>query len=538
MWRKSRNFAAMKRQIAILCGCLILMMMTGCNNGKLMPAELAVADSLMEEHPDSALRILRQIGSTSDWTEHDRMLLGLLLSQAEDKNKVNRTSDSTMLIVAEYFEHHGSPRWKALAWFELGRISSDIGLSGQAISAYTHAMDTDTLSTDSALLSTRAKAAIWMGHTLMYQDLYAQAMPYFEKALALTERCKDRKTNVFSLRDIARCHVAQGNTTDGEARFVEAAHKALARKDTSMYKSVQVELSDLYLSTEDFERMRQCLDASMGLSGGDSSIVFNQMANYYLATGDTDSAAIFFRRGIHDANPYVSRDATLNLADLMAERGNFREAYQLLDKSISEDDSLTAVEQGQNANIIKTLSRKLEREKQQDRQLRRQTNIIYVFTLAFVCLWLFTYFTIRHKNLLNKMQRERAERLMAELRKAEGTERPKREQGIRVFSESDIYTAFHSQDFMPSLQDYHILEDALNATYDDCITKIRQLHDGLKDKEIHLCMLEKTEVPNKLICYYLGMEPNALSMLRARLYTKLFKQKGSADKFREFIKTL
>lgn len=538
MWRKSSNFAVMKRQIAILCSCLLTLALAGCQSRKPMPEELAIADSLMEEQPDSALKILRQIGSANGWSEHDRMLSGLLLSQAEDKNKVNRTSDSTMLAVAEYYERCGSPRRKALAWFELGRISSDIGLSGQAISAYTHAMDTDTLSSDSALLSIRAKAAIWMGHTLMYQDLYAQAMPYFEKALALAKQCADRKTEVFSLRDIARCHVAQGNTTDGETIFIEAARKALARNDTNMYKSVEVELSDLYLSTEDYGSMRRCLNASTGLSGGDSSIVFNQLANYFLATGNADSAAIFFRRCIHDPNPYVRRDATLNLADLMAERGNFQEAYRLLEKSIYEDDSLTAVEQGQNANIIKTLGRKLEREKQQDHMLRRQTDIIHAFVLAFACLSLFTFFTIRHKNLLNRMQRERAERLMAELHKAGQVERPKREQSIRDFSESDIYTAFHSPDFMPSLQDYHKLEDALNATFDECITKIRQLHDGLKDKEIRLCMLEKSEVPNKLICYYLGMEANALSMLRARLYTKLFKQKGSADKFHEFIKTL
>ena len=527
----------MKRHFIIICSCLAMLLTVACKGRRPMPAELETAESLLAGHSDSALALLQQMQPADDWSEHDRMLLALLRSQAEDRHKVNRTSDSTMLAVADWFDRHGDARQRALAWFELGRISSDIGLTGQAIDAYRRALDTDTLSADSDVVRIRSKAAIWMGQTLMYQDLYAQAMPYFDKAHQLAQQCGDRSTESFALRDMARSYMAQGNTADGEQYYLQAAKTAEDNSDTTQFQAIQMELSDLYCSTEDFGKMKSCLDACTDYSGADAGIVQNQLANYYLALDKTDSAAMFFERVIYDDNPYVRRDATLNLADLKAGEGNFREAYELLAKSIYEDDSLTAAEQGQNANLIKTLSNKLEREKLQDRQLRRQTNIIYGLALAFVCLLLYAYFTIRHKNLLSRLQREKAERLMAELTKRPDEQLPK-PQTIRAFTESEVYTSFHDPNFTPTLQDFHALEDALNATYDGCIAKIRQLHDRLKEKEMHLCMLEKAEVPNKLICADLGMEPNALSMLRARLYTKLFKQKGTADKFREFIKTL
>ena len=522
-------------------------MMVACNNRGAVPDVLLEADSLMEGHPDSALSILRYVEPNNDWRKHDRMLHALLLSQAEDKcymmsggpkDRFNRTSDSIMLVVADYFKGDRNPSLRALAWFELGRISSDMELTGQAIDAYRRAFDTDTLSTDSSLVSIRAMAADWMGHTLMYQDLYGDAMPHFQKAVGLAKQCGDTKTEYFALRDVARCYMSQGNLQDGERCYIQASQMALAHQDTTMFQNVQMELSDLYASTEEYDKMKACLDACMGYAGRDKGIVYNQLAGYYLATGHTDSATMYLRKVIYDDNPYVRRSATLDLADLKADEGNFREAYELLAKSIMEDDSLTMIEQGQSANLIRTLTEKLEREKAQDYRLRRQKNIIFGLALLLVTILLFTYFTIHHKNLLNRIQREKAERLMAELHKAQQTNRPKREQDARTFAESEIYTAFHDPNFTPTLQDYHRLEDALEQTYDGCISKIRDLHEGIKEKELRLCMLEKAEVPNKLICYYLGMEANALSMLRARLYTKLFKQKGSVDKFKEFIKAL
>lgn len=529
----------MKSYACIICTCLLTVLTISCGGSQPTPSLLTKADSLMEEHPGQAFQLLRSSkNNIASWNEECRMKHALLLSQAEDKNKVNRTNDSTMQVVAHYFDSHGDSRWRALGWFELGRICSDMQLTGEAINAYKHALDTDTLSKDSAVLTLRAKAAIWIGQTLMYQDIYNKALSFFLKAKTLAGQSGDRRTQAFTLRDIARSYVAQKNLKKGELFFRQASLMALSNKDISTYKSMLVELSDVYYSTNEYPKMKTVLDACGGLRNSDSCIVVNQLANYYLTVGNTDSAAMLFQRELYAEDPFVRRDATLNLANLKAQQGKYKESYKLLEKSISEDDSVTAAEQNQNANLIQTLNDKLEKEKIQDHRLRRQMNFIYTLSLAIVCLILFTYFSIRRKNLQNRIQRDKAEHLMEELRKAGQTERPWRNQNIRTFTESNIYESFHNPNFTPRTQDYHALEDALNNSYDDCIIKIRQLLEGLKDKELNLCILEKAEVSNKLICANLGMEPNALSMLRARLYAKIFHQKGSADKFHEFIKTL
>lgn len=525
-------------QFMIACCCLLTIVSCGSNHHS-QPLALLTAGSLISDHPDSALLLLDEIAADAEtWPKEDRMQYYLLRNRAEDKCHNLHDNDSVMQEAVRYFDKHGSSQERALAWFELGRVYDKMQLTGDAINAYNHSQATDTLSTDSAVLSIRARAANQIGQVNMYQDLYRQSQPHFRKAIQLGELAGDTVVQIYAIRNLARSHVALEQYEQGVAMFKKATQMALDCDDVESFQTIQVELSDTYLNLDDLPRMKASLDACHSLGTTDSCILTNQYANYYLATGNLDSAALLFRRGLDADNPYVQRDAMLNSADILAERQQYREAFELLGRSIAKDDSLTAVEKGQHANLIATLNKKLENERRQDAMLRRQDLIIIILSLFLFGLMLFAYFTIKHKNLLNRLQREKADKLMLELREAQQQPRPSRVQGAREFSETTLYTNFHDPRFVPRLADYNALEDALNTTYDGCIEKVRQLNGKLKDKEIMLCMLEKAKVPNKLICAFLGMEPNALSMMRSRLYYKLFKRKGTADLFHEFISTL
>lgn len=530
----------MERCVKFLIACCCLLTIVSCgSNHHSQPLALLTADSLISDHPDSALLLLAEIAAEAEtWPREDRMRYYLLRNRTEEKCHILHDNDSAMQEAVRYFNKHGSSQERALAWFQLGRVYDEMQLTGDALNAYNHSLATDTLSTDSAVLSIRARAVNQIGQVNMYQDLYRQSQPHFRKAFQLGERAGDTVVQIFALRNLARSHVALEQYEQGVAMFNKAAQMALDCDDAESFQTIQVELSDTYLNLDDLPRMKASLDACYNLQTTDSCILTNQYANYYLATGHLDSAAILFRQGLDADNPYVQRDALLNLADILAERQQYREASELRGRSIANDDSLTAVEKGQHANLIATLNKKLDNERRQDAKLRRQDLIIIALSLFLLGLMLFAYFTIKHKNLLNRLQREKADKLMQELRKAQQQPHPSRENGARAFSETTLYTNFHDPRFVPKLADYNALEDALNTTYDGCIEKVRQLNGKLKDKEIMLCMLEKAKVPNKLICAFLCMEPNALSMMRSRLYYKLFKRKGTADLFHEFISTL
>jgi FixJ family two-component response regulator len=78
----------------------------------------------------------------------------------------------------------------------------------------------------------------------------------------------------------------------------------------------------------------------------------------------------------------------------------------------------------------------------------------------------------------------------------------------------------------------------LNATYDNCIKKIKELYADINTNELYLCMLLKADLPLKMIANNLNIKSNNIYMIRRRLYAKIFKQKGSAADLDKFIDEL
>lgn len=82
---------------------------------------LDVAESIMEEDPDSALVLLTDIdGSTL--TGETQARHALLLSQAYDKNYIDLTNDSLISIAYDYFTYTGNERYKMLSHYYLSTI--------------------------------------------------------------------------------------------------------------------------------------------------------------------------------------------------------------------------------------------------------------------------------------------------------------------------------------------------------------------------------------------------------------------------------
>lgn len=139
---------------------------------------LRLADSLMEERPDSALALLRRdsllFGSAG---KSVRMAYELSKSEAEDKCYILHTSDSAMLPVAEYFARRGTTLQRVRAWYVLGRFYCDLRLYGHALSAFDNALAADD-GGDKIVYRYKARAATWAGFVYEERGLHTDALRY------------------------------------------------------------------------------------------------------------------------------------------------------------------------------------------------------------------------------------------------------------------------------------------------------------------------------------------------------------------------
>lgn len=80
------------------------------------------AESLMNEHPEDALSIIRHIDRRKIYSSASEARYALLYSQALDKNYVDVTSDSLTAVAVNYYDRHGTKHERAMAHYYQGRV--------------------------------------------------------------------------------------------------------------------------------------------------------------------------------------------------------------------------------------------------------------------------------------------------------------------------------------------------------------------------------------------------------------------------------
>ena len=118
-----------------------ILLLPACTNTALRTqhSQLAKADSLMHAHPDSALALLQSISADSLTDEANRAYHALLLSQALDKNYIDKTDDSLINIAVAYYADKAISTQQMLAHYYHARIKQNAKAYPEALYAALHA---------------------------------------------------------------------------------------------------------------------------------------------------------------------------------------------------------------------------------------------------------------------------------------------------------------------------------------------------------------------------------------------------------------
>ena len=127
------------KKLYILIALLVVLLFGACSDPKHVTEPLHRAEALMNEHPDSALNLLKGIAQTELQTQAHHARYALLYSQALDKNYIDLTSDSLISIAVDYYKDRDDVRAKFFSYYYLGRIYTNANNPTQATLAYMEA---------------------------------------------------------------------------------------------------------------------------------------------------------------------------------------------------------------------------------------------------------------------------------------------------------------------------------------------------------------------------------------------------------------
>lgn len=537
---------------------------------------LSIADSLMEERPDSAMTILRHdSAAVVNCSENTRMTYAMLKIQADDKLYVTHKSDSVIRKVVEYFAEYGDVRQQAQAWYLLGRVSYDLHHTSSAMLAWKNVLAIDA--EDAVVYRYKAKTVSWLGEIYEKEKMYEKMLEYSQQAYKYAVKSDmSKKLMAYALRDIGRSYSYLRNNKKAITYYIQADKLAKQIPDEKLSRMIEGELAAIYIEEGMLQEARAIFHNSMKWTIQEElAPYYYTIGKYYEAKGDMDSAVFYYKKNITIASMYSKTLTVARLVELYDRQGNHTEAGRYRELGKVYEDSLTTQKHAEVEDNDVNAEEKVEIQRKNDELSHNRLVIILCSCLLCIAVVAVLFYIIR-KNNRNKRQlsdenkrtnaywqwvhkqdvdkilqsQEQITKLQSDLTLQKSqtvreqttadkpTERQKHEEVdlVEKLNKSIIYTSFGDAKFQPSKEDYIQLEEVLNRAYDNFTERLKLYCPELGKEEIIICCLLKIGVSIKTIGCYLQRSPSALSMTRKRLYAKFLKKEGKPSDFDTFIR--
>ena len=558
-----------------------------CRDGGRAEGILRTADSLMEEHPDSALAILKRDSLEICRSGKDfRLWYALSRTEADDKCYILHVSDSAIRIAAGCYDFYGSALQRVRADYLLGRVYCDMHLYGHALTSFNKAIAVDA-ENDSVINRYKARAATWAGYVYEVEGLHKDALRYNKLAYGYAKQAGAQVTEVYSLRDIGRSYsyLKQNNTAIPYYR--QAAKKAKAIGDANLYNMVMEELAGIYIEEGRLDEAYAALNTKfLATTDKDIASHYYIWAMYFEKIGQLDSAVAYDKRGMKYSEISIKRDVSLDLARLLTKQGKRDEAMEYYEKYSVYSDSVKASELKETSDMLSQVEKSIDVERKNAALASSQLRLAAVMSILVVVVVIASVALLgmylkrkrKQREQLERVRRYRLERSMKEKQRAQQNkerialleneltasnqtlselrqelirneaEMLKYKDALTAFeqkhgellvadlADTDVYKLYHDPVAKPTSADYHMLVEALNKAYGDFTLRLKEFYPDIRSNEMWICCMVKAGLTSKEICNISSYSYSSIGMAKVRLYGKMLGKKGSSRDFDTFIR--
>ena len=333
----------------------------GRQHVSLMP-EFQQAETLMWEHPDSALAILEAMEKPAPSNKLNDATWCLLMTQAQDKNYIKHTSDSLITIAVNYFEMQDDLNRKAMAYFYAGQVYKDLKQPEAAINYFLKAKEASE-KTDNHRLTSLICSNLGM--------LYAYRRPLKDNAkqelheahnFAVISHDSSRISN--SLCSLGRIYGLFGQWDSVVYYYTVAMKIAEKVNDFRSLSNAQSEIAHAYIQLGIPEEAIDLLNNAINrkTKEGQSGIAqsYLSLGKVYLSLNKGDSSIVYLNKALITDNLYTIRDAYWYLYHLNKDYGKYQEAISYNELYREYDDSIRSLA---HSMAIKEIQEKYDNEK-------------------------------------------------------------------------------------------------------------------------------------------------------------------------------
>lgn len=373
-------------------------------------AVLQYADSLMENHPDSALLLLENIDNTDTLLRADRAYYALLLTQAKDKNYIKHTTDSVMHKVVDYYDSGNNDILRMKAHYYLARVYQDMDSVSASVGEFLIALQLAEGVKDSDFI---CLSAANLGHFLKEHDLPDEADSYYQRAEEVALSKKDSLYWAFILINRASIAIQKGKDyyEEAEQKLLKAFEYSESNNNMSVKRAATNSLLFLYSNMERYDDAIQ-LGREYIYTQPDSI----KKIDAYLILGDAfyhlnqnDSANFYLKKSLLSPNYHTKYWAYNLLSNMAAEKGLLFQSLQWKDSCLVYDNLASTL--SYPVKTIKSLERMInQRYLIQYKSLAKWQwfAISFIVTILLLSLIYFVYKRQKYRKRLIQLNEERS----------------------------------------------------------------------------------------------------------------------------------
>lgn len=414
------------------------------------------------------------------------------------------------------------------------------------------------------------------------QQMYDEAQECYSKHFALANKLQDKRQMIMGAHDMGFVYTYKGDVDSTILYYKKSIELAKTRNDSSVFLAqTRARLYDIYIQIEEYDSVKNVMPRD--------SMNYDNWAYYYKGLGNTDSAICYFKKCISNYTLYTDRRCLRELIGLEKNRGNLKEVVTLYEQLAVTEDSIKKLDKEIETKRTQARYDYEQMRQQRDELARKKERIDWIIgvSLSFILLLIVTaylYLNNKWKDKQAELSRERLLRqeeenkrkqsekqltenlqqqaqLKLQLEKAKHDEetykrlqteadllaaenqvieaRQKRHRLLLdEFQESDIYRRIKqnagNRDFKLSDEEWFQLSANIDGVYDNLTKRILNLAN-LNPTELRVVYLLKIGVQPADMATILCKSKSAISMMRTRMYEKIFGKSGTATALDEYI---
>lgn len=516
----------MKRCIYFITLSVILSF-TGCS---FFPGEIKTAERLIENTPDSALKILQRIPYDKSLSSADRALYGLLLFEALDKADKPLQPDSVINFSIEYYNRKNDSEKLAKAYFYKARVYKYAYQFEDASNLYMVALDNLKKSEDYNLL---AKIYSDLGDICIIQNEYKEARLKFERSIFYLNKAKKTDMALLKIIDIGNAYRVEKKYSEANNCFRDVLTKT---SDSILIGITYQEIGANFFISGNSDSAVYYIKKSISYpcEENDQSIRFYILSDSYYALKEGDSAIYYANKALEfPANFFTKRECYRILANTMYLQGDYKAMAGYMTKYQACSDSVRKIEAQTKSTIIENI----HLTKETVSKTRRWLVVSIALTPLVLLIALIIYFRLRKKSegteeeLVQKsVQLEEIEHkiqltteqlkdnLLFKIEETRKRNRPDNKK-ISINERMQLDKAAYTESL--HLDHPDSFDRLMDFNLNQLVSKLNDLKAELNHKDIVYCCLCLLEIPTADIVMLLDLQLSSLYKLKQRLAQKL-----------------